>query len=148
VSSSSSSSTTTTRRRLSESIETILWVTLQASLRRRLLECATELYEVYCSGRLDAAMQLGDSPWTVGRVRLRADFNVCGTWRLPGSACNYTASVNCIKCLQVHGLGQNFSVNASLLYGINCLSPLIFATITRLKGIILNSDFSDYLVCF
>jgi len=57
-------------------------------------------------------------------------------------------NINCIKSLQVHGLAQNFSVNASLLYGMNCLSPLILAQITRFKGSILNADFSDYFVCF
>jgi len=41
--------------------------------------------------------------------------------------------INCIKSLQVHGLGQNFSVNTSLVYGINCLSPLILAQLLVLK---------------
>jgi len=42
-------------------------------------------------------------------------------------------NINCIKSLQVHGSGQNFSVNVSLLYGINCLVSTDFSTITHLK---------------
>jgi len=45
-------------------------------------------------------------------------------------------NVKCIKkSLQVHRLGQNFSVNASLLYGMNCLSPLILAQLLVLKAV-------------
>jgi len=39
------------------------------------------------------------------------------------------------KSLQVHGFGQNFSVNASLLYGMNCLSLLILAQLLVLKTV-------------
>jgi len=56
-------------------------------------------------------------------------------------------NINCIKSLQVHGLGKSCSVIASSLYGMNCLST-DFSTITRFKGSILNADFSEYLVCF
>jgi len=41
---------------------------------------------------------------------------------------------NCIS-LQIHGLGQNFSVNESLLYGMNCLCPLSLAHVLVLKAI-------------
>jgi len=43
-------------------------------------------------------------------------------------------NINCIKkSLQVHKLGQNISVNVSLLYGINSLSPMILAQLLVLK---------------
>jgi len=55
--------------------------------------------------------------------------------------------INCIKSLRVHGLDQDFSENASLPYGMNCLSPLLLAQLVT-RSVILNADFSDYLVCF
>jgi len=44
-------------------------------------------------------------------------------------------NINCIKSFQVglHGVGKNFSVNVSLLYVMNCLSPLILVQLLVLK---------------
>jgi len=63
------------------------------------------------------------------------NFDECFEWcpRRGTRDHKYKLILSCIKSLQVQGLGQNFSVNALLLYEMNCLSPLILAQLLVLE---------------